>query len=213
MTDTITTLEHLSSPKVTLSSNSLSLSPDATREEINGIFAALNTCESSSLWWIGDALAQTEKEYGDTYVKAMENCGYNLQTLKDARGLCRRISAEKRRKVSYSHHRNALYHVGVENVEQALFFLDIAEREKLSVSELRKEIRLALNPPAPTDGTRLIEDEDARERLEVLNAVETIKRFLLTTEPEAVAFIEKHLTPRLRELLSLSLGSSNHSIR
>lgn len=92
-----------------------------------------------SLHWLsGDWLNIGEREYGETYAQAIEATGYSAQTLMNAKYVCSRIPIERRREnLSYSHHAE----VASLPAEEQEAWLDMAEKEGWSRSELRKQVK------------------------------------------------------------------------
>jgi len=84
------------------------------------------------MWWIGDWLNYGEKQYGETYAKALDVTDYNYDQLAKAKWVSSKYEPWCRhQKLSYTHHREAL---GADNPVE---ILEWAEQNKASVKDLR----------------------------------------------------------------------------
>jgi len=168
----------LSMPNVELGTNYLKFNSPPTDGDFSQVFKALNAMQQSSLWWIGDFLANVELKKGEAYARAYTLTDYSGSTLWGAKSVCKRIPVELRLNLSYSHHKEALGLTG--DVALALEFLRQAEQEKLSVKQMRKQIVLSLGDPTKQEKTTLREVIDP-ETLQLQDAFYTIRRFLENT--------------------------------
>lgn len=89
-------------------------------------------------FWIGDWLNYGEKTYGETYAQAMDETGYNYQTLSNDKWVARKIEISRRREnLSFRHHQEV---ADLEPEEQEEM-LKKAETDKLPSNEFRKIVR------------------------------------------------------------------------
>jgi hypothetical protein len=95
----------------------------------------------ASAWWIGDWIAYGNARFGEKYVRAAKKTGYDAQTLMNMSYVASRFEISRRREnLSWSHHAEV---AALEPDEQARW-LDLAEKERLSVHCLRLELRQAM---------------------------------------------------------------------
>jgi len=108
---------------------------------------------NASPWWAGDALNIGEHNHGEMYAQALDSSDYSLETLKKTKAVCLKIEKGRRRPfLSFAHHREV---IKLEPPEQDRY-LDIAEQEKLTRTQLRKRIKddLAIDVKCePLEGT------------------------------------------------------------
>jgi hypothetical protein len=91
-------------------------------------------------WWLGDWLNYGNALYGERYVRAARITGYDVQTLMNMAYVASHYEVPRRRqKLSWSHHAE----VAAVDKEEQERWLDLAERERLSVRCLRVELRVA----------------------------------------------------------------------
>ena len=92
----------------------------------------------SAGWWIGDWLNYGNAAYGERYVRAARITGYDVQTLMNMTYVASRFEPSRRREgLSWSHHAE----VAALEPKAQTRFLDRAQHERLSVRDLREEIR------------------------------------------------------------------------
>jgi len=102
-------------------------------------------------WWIGDWLRYGNTQYGEKYVRAARVTGYDPQSLMNMVYVASRFDATRRRgKLSWSHHAEVAA-LGPADQDD---WLDLVERERLSVRSLRLELRASRATPReqPTAG-------------------------------------------------------------
>ncbi len=93
-----------------------------------------------SPWWVGDWLLYGTAKWGERYVEAVKITRYDAKSLRNLRYVASRFESSARRdNLTWSHH--ALL-AACEADEQA-HWLDRAAAEKLSVEDLRIELRSA----------------------------------------------------------------------
>ena len=106
---------------------------------------------SASNWWIGDWIRYGNAHYGEKYGAASKTTGYDRQTLMNMAYVSSRFSIERRREgVSWSHHAEL---AAFPDAQQDAW-LDLTEREHLTVRNLREEVRRGLSAqrkPSPGD--------------------------------------------------------------
>lgn len=100
-------------------------------------------------WWIGDWIRYGNARFGEKYARAARLTGYDVQSLMNMAYVASRFGSERRRAtLSWSHHAEVAGH----DLETQEFWLNFAERERLSVRSLRTELRSAKRSKA--DPTR-----------------------------------------------------------
>lgn len=124
--------------KFTLSKTCVEVSGNPTFEEWQEAMAFAGRAESGVMWWIGDLLNDGEVRYGETYAQAMEATELEYQTVADAKYVSGAIEFSVRtEKLSFTHHKL----VAPLTKPQQTKWLAKAEKEGLSVAELRKELK------------------------------------------------------------------------
>jgi hypothetical protein len=89
-------------------------------------------------WWLGDWLRFGNAAYGERYGPAARMTGYDRQSLMNMVYVASRCEPSRRReKLSWSHHAEIAAFEPAEQDE----WLDRAERDRLSVRDLREAIR------------------------------------------------------------------------
>ena len=102
--------------------------------------ANLTAVQGSIHWWIGDWLNFGERKYGETYAQAVDETGFDNQTLRIDAWVASRIELFRRRNnLSFAHHQE----VASLPQEQQERWLARAETESMSRAELRREIQAA----------------------------------------------------------------------
>lgn len=100
----------------------------------------LGSIERSSQWWIGDWLLYGAARWGEKYVEAAKITGYDVGSLRNMASLASQFDLSRRRdNLTWCHHAAV---ASLEPDEQD-HWLDQATAEKLSVSDLRTELRSA----------------------------------------------------------------------
>jgi hypothetical protein len=122
--------------------NKLTISQKCTRDEWMKIGEGLKLVEGSVQFWIGDWARFGEKNgyYTDskTYDDIEEKTGYDRSTIQTFKSVANSVPSLLRNKdLSFNHHKE----VSSLSEEKQKQFLDRAAEEKLSVRELREEIR------------------------------------------------------------------------
>jgi hypothetical protein len=98
-------------------------------------FGEIGRC---SQWWLGDWIHYGNARFGERYARAVKLTGYDAQSLMNMVYVASRFEISRRReKLSWSHHA-ALAALDLESQEH---WLDRAMAERLSVADLRIELR------------------------------------------------------------------------
>jgi len=115
----------------------LTFKRDVTKEEWKEVFSSLKQIEGCVQFWIGDCLAYRQQKWG-MYDDVIEETGYNERTLRLAKSTSERVESGRRLPdLSFSHH----VEVSSLTPEKQNEFLNMAIEKKLSVRDLREEIR------------------------------------------------------------------------
>jgi len=89
-------------------------------------------------WWIGDWIRYGKAKFGERYTQASKVTGYDNQTLMNMVYVASRFEISRRREdLSWSHHETV---ASLEPEEQDRW-LDLAVTQRLTVSDLRLEVR------------------------------------------------------------------------
>lgn len=97
----------------------------------------------SSAWCLGDWLVYGQKEFSDRYLRAIEVCGLDYQTLRNYAWVARKFDLDRRREtLSFQHH------VEVSSLppHEQDRWLDLADEFNWSRNELRRNIRAHRQP-------------------------------------------------------------------
>jgi len=99
-------------------------------------------------WGLGDWIQYGNAKFGERYARAARITGYDIQTLMNMVYVASRFEISRRREnLSWSHHETL---ASLEASEQDRW-LDLAVSQKLSVSDLRHELRGSRRAPKSTD--------------------------------------------------------------
>jgi hypothetical protein len=105
-----------------------------------------------SQWWLGDWVRYGTGRWGEKYKEAARITGYDIHSLRNIAYVAGRVEASRRRdNLTWSHHAEVC---ALDPAEQDRW-LDLASSERMSVSDLRVELRSArrkdktLEEPAP----------------------------------------------------------------
>ena len=100
----------------------------------------LGTMGRCGKWWIGDWIRYGNTKFGERYVRAAAITGYDTQSLMNMVWVASRFEISRRREIlSWSHHESV---ASLERDEQERW-LDQASEKRLSVADLRLELRVA----------------------------------------------------------------------
>ncbi len=116
-------------------------------------FGEIGRC---SQWWLGDWINYGNQRFGERYTRAVKLTGYDVQSLMNMVYVASRFDISRRREnLSWSHHA-ALASLDTSSQEH---WLDRAGADKLSVADLRAELRGRRVPLAQSDDTGGSESE------------------------------------------------------
>lgn len=98
----------------------------------------LGAIDRCSPWWIGDCIRYGNARFGEKYSRAAKLTGYDVQTLMNRVYVASHIEISRRREnLSWSHHDT----VASLPPQDQDHWLDIAAQNKMSVADLRLELR------------------------------------------------------------------------
>lgn len=121
----------------TLSSTNLTFKRDVSKEEWMDVFKALKQVEGCVQFWIGDCLAYRQQKWG-MYDDIAEETGYETKALRNIKYVADNVELSRRKdNLSFSHH----VEVASLPPEKQELFLNMAVEDKLSVRDLREQIR------------------------------------------------------------------------
>jgi hypothetical protein len=110
----------------------------------------MGAIDRASQWWIGDWLRYGMRRWGEKYAQAARITGYDIPSLRNMAWIAGEFKVSRRRDtLTWSHHAAI---AGLEP-EQRDMWLDRAESLRLSVSDLRIEVRAAQRDPTVEPGT------------------------------------------------------------
>jgi hypothetical protein len=100
----------------------------------------LGSMTRCSQWWLGDWIRYGASRWGEKYREASRITGYDIQSLRNISWVAGRVEVSRRRDdLTWSHHAE----ISALDPEEQDKWLDLASREKMSVSDLRVELRAA----------------------------------------------------------------------
>ncbi len=98
-------------------------------------FGEIGRC---SQWWLGDWILYGNARFGERYSRAVRLTGYDAQSLMNMVHVASRFDVYRRReKLSWSHHAS----LASLELDRQEHWLSCAESERLSVADLRVELR------------------------------------------------------------------------
>jgi hypothetical protein len=115
----------------------------------------LGLMSRASQWWIGDWLRYGHERYRHRYVNAAKITGYESQTLMNLAYVSRIEVSRRRERLSWSHHAE----VAALPPEEQDSWLHLAQDKRLSVRDLRAELRRAAQPARSTVVQRNADDD------------------------------------------------------
>jgi len=143
----------LTTSKVTVTRCGLIIEGDLTFEDWLAVASEMRDVGSAWMWCWGDLLLHGEMKFGEMWSQAVEAspvAHYQPQTLMNAMWVARAFPLITRViSLSWKHHQVV---AGIENARDRMRLLREAEREKLTVQELRERVReynKRLNPTPP----------------------------------------------------------------
>jgi hypothetical protein len=123
---------------------------------------AMSRC---SQWWLGDWIRYGNTKFGERYARVASITGYDAQTLMNMVYVASRFDISRRREnLSWSHH-EALASLDEHAQEH---WLDYASGSKLSVSDLRLELRAARKRSRQENEDRTTQEGDKRYEADAL---------------------------------------------
>jgi len=121
----------------------------------------LGTIGRCSQWWIGDWIRYGTSRWGEKYAEAARVTGYDVASLRNMAWVASQFDLSLRSdKLSWSHH---VLLAPLES-EEKTYWLDRAHAERLSVADLRLELRTvrgAGDPPSHKDAGAAAAGESA----------------------------------------------------
>lgn len=141
--------------KIEVTNTTLNIKQELTEEEWYNAIEYCKNVEKKIQWVIGELLIYGEKKKYRKYDELMTSTNYKYQTLADIKYVTENVKVSLRNEtLSFTHHRE----VAPLSPEKQEFFLNKAEKEGLSVMNLRKEIRKEKlqTPTLPSDKFRVV---------------------------------------------------------
>jgi hypothetical protein len=106
----------------------------------------LGSIGRGAAWWIGDWVNYGNAKFGEKYSRAARVTGYDVQSLMNMAYVSSRFQVSRRREMlSWSHHAE----VAALSTQEQEQWLDLAERDRLSVHGLRDKLRVARTQVRP----------------------------------------------------------------
>ena len=123
---------------VKLTKTSLELPPGIEYKEWEHIGKTLQDMGGAIHWWIGDWIRYGENNYGEKYTQAIEETGYDYDTLRHDVYVCSAVDLCRRRhNLSFSAHSE----VAALSPEQQTIMLDRAEKESMTSKDIREAVK------------------------------------------------------------------------
>jgi hypothetical protein len=120
-------------------------------------FGEIGRC---SQWWLGDWIKYGNAKFGERYSRAMKLTGYDVQSLMNMVYVASRFEISRRREnLSWSHHAT----LAPLDVAEQEHWLTRAIAEKLSVADLRVELRGMRRTRAVTTGDGAAQAEQVQD--------------------------------------------------
>jgi hypothetical protein len=115
-----------------------------------GVGVRLGGVTRCSQWWIGDWVRYGTGCWGKKYRESSKVTGYDVQSLRNMAYVAGRFDISRRRhRLTWSHHAE----VSSLDLEKQDGWLDLAEAERMSVTDLRLELRSARAKKAKGEST------------------------------------------------------------
>lgn len=106
-----------------------------------------------SQWWLGDWVRYGTGRWGEKYKEAARITGYDIHSLRNIAYVAGRVEVSRRRdNLTWSHHAE----VSSLDPDEQDRWLDLASAEKMSVSDLRVELRSARRRRESAEGAELL---------------------------------------------------------
>jgi hypothetical protein len=167
----MTSLATIESSKFTVSRSGIEFHEDLTFDEWNSIGVELVPMAKAIGFVVGDWLNYGEKRYGEKYVKAIRLTGLAIETLKVYSHVARNVEKLLRNNFLDFHHHKVV--AKLKDTEEKRRWLDIAERDKMSVTRLRKSI----NAGRPLTPDEVRSDPAERGRATHLSILNELRRW------------------------------------
>jgi hypothetical protein len=133
-----------------------------------------------SPWWVGDWILYGTVRWGERYSEAVKITGYDVKSLRNMRYVASRFDLSLRRDVlSWSHH--AL--LAALEIEERTDWLDRAVSDKLSVEDLRVELRSARRGGYSPSASVETSPTECKEPASAVVCPECGHTFQLTSKP------------------------------
>jgi hypothetical protein len=149
-------------------------------------------------WWLGDWIKYGEQRFGDLYMQAMDQTGYEYQTIANVVYVAGKVDVSRRREnLSWTHHAE----VAALPAGQQDEWLDKAEHEGMTTSRLRAALRAAKRSDKPD----LLPEENAEFRgsftfifsaYDEQAAQEKLRDLASVLEKRGVSITHKHTVQR-----------------
>ena len=118
---------------------------DLTFEEGQVLFNTLAMIGKNYQWWVGDFCNYCEAHFGDKYSQLVDATQIDYGVARNCAWVAKEFPNIKDRKIDFSHCREVIRLA----TEDRTKFLDRAERESMSVRELRQIVVHAVAPVSP----------------------------------------------------------------
>lgn len=105
-----------------------------------------------SQWWLGDWVRYGTGRWGEKYKEASRITGYDVHSLRNIAYVAGRVDPSRRRdNLTWSHHAE----VSALDPDEQDRWLDLVSSERMSVSDLRVELRAARRKNKSSEGAAL----------------------------------------------------------
>lgn len=134
--------------KAQLSQTGIANIGELDESDLDSLGNLLFAVDDAVQWWIGDWLNRMPRAWGTTYEAVAERTGRDVATLYNYANVSRKIDFSLRNEnLSFSHHMA----VAMLAHQEQRYWLELAEREGLSVRKLREAIKKNDAPEDPLD--------------------------------------------------------------
>ena len=133
-------------PGVTSSRTGMRFEPRLPFHVWKDVGARIGVAADATSWWLGDWLVFGRTQYGLRYRDAIDQTGFNYQTLRNYAVVARRFKLSRRRdSLSFQHHAEVCALADREQDQ----WLDLAVSQRWSKQELRRQLRSARAHTSP----------------------------------------------------------------
>lgn len=175
----------------TFSKTGVSIPVSTTPEEWKGLLNVLGKFDTAMQWYLGDAIAFGEMQWGKTYKELAALTRYKEKTLREWAFVCRNLSI-RMDKLSFGHHQA----VASKSPSEQQYWLEKADEgtdgKPWSVHRLRKEMGQTKSITRPAhikafQAVKRFDDSptDAKTAKAVLSRIEEVRRWLFKVEQDA----------------------------